>query len=387
MTRTYDVDALRRAEFPWTERGDAIFLNHASTGPLPRRTVDKLVEWAELRAEPHRIPDSLIFETLAATRRRCAELLGASPREIALLTNTSYGLNLAARALPFVPGDVILTFDREFPANIYPWMALESDGVSLVRIPAVAGLPDEDTLLLALDRPRVRAVSVSWVQFSSGWRSDLVRIGRACRERGIFFIVDAIQGLGPLTLDVGACHIDILACGGQKWLLAPWGSGFAYVREELVRQLEPKAVGWMAVRGADDFSRLVDYDLTWRDDARRFEVLTVPVQDFAGLATSLDLLFELGPAAVAAHVTELADHIVDWARLQPDVRLITPAETSRRAGIVALAPADPEGASRRLATAGVAHSLREGSIRLAPHLYNTRAEVDRALDVLAGRTG
>ena len=381
--RGYDVEALRRAEFPWTRRGDAIFLNNASTGPLPQRTVATLTEWAALRAEPHRIPDAMIFETLARTRRRCAELIGASPSEIALFTNTTYGINLAARALPFSRGDVVLTFDREFPANVYPWMALETDGISLVRIPTVNGLPDEDTLLLALDRPGVRAVSVSWVQFATGYRADLARIGRACRERGIYFVVDAIQGLGPLTLDVEACCIDLLACGGQKWLLAPWGSGFAYVRAELIAALEPKTVGWMAVKGPDDFSRLVDYELVWRDDARRFEVLTVPVQDFAGLTASLDLLFELGTDAVAAHVASLTDHIVDWVRLRDDVRLVTPAESSRRAGIVAVAPADAENASSRLRAAGVAHSLREGSIRLSPHLYNTLAEVDRALELLA----
>lgn len=380
----YDVEALRRAEFPWTQRGDAIYLNNASTGPLPRRTVATLAEWAALRAEPFRISDALIFETLARTRRRCAELIGASPAEIALFTNTSYGINLAARALPLAPGDVVLTFDREFPANVYPWMALEADGISLVRIPTVNGLPDEDTLLLALDRPGVRAVSVSWVQFATGYRADLARIGRACRERAIYFVVDAMQGLGPLTLDVEACHIDVLACGGQKWLLAPWGSGFAYVRAGLIPELEPKAVGWMAVKGPDDFSRLTDYQLVWRSDARRFEVLTVPVQDLAGLSASLELLFELGPDAVATHAASLADHIVDWARLRDDIRLVTPAEPSRRAAIVAVAPPDPQVASERLTAAGIAHSFREGAIRLSPHLYNTLSEIDRALEVLGG---
>jgi selenocysteine lyase/cysteine desulfurase len=233
--------------------------------------------------------------------------------------------------------------------------------------------------------PRVRAVTVSWVGFAAGYRADLARIGRACRERGIYFIVDAIQGLGPLTIDVRETPVDVFACGGQKWLLSPWGTGFVYVREELVRRLEPSAVGWMATKVSDDFRSLVNYDLTWRDDARRFEVLTLPFQDFAGFNASLELLLEAEPAAVAETTARLADVIVDWARRRPDVRLVTPADRDRRAGIVAVIPPDPAGASARLREDGVSHSLREGMIRLSPYWYNGAEEIERALRALEGR--
>ena len=380
----YDVDALRAAEFPWAARGDAIYLNHASTGPLPARNVAALDDWTRRRAEPWRIGDTEQFDTLARGRELVARLIGATPAEIALLVNTTYGINLAARALPLGAGDVVLTFDREFPANVYPWMALGDAGVRLEMLPCVDGVPDEDALLRALERPEVRAVTVSWVQFSSGYRIDLARLGALCRAHDTFFVVDAIQGVGACELDVRACQIDLLACGAQKWLLSPWGTGFLYVRRELIDQLAPNAVGWMAVRGADDFSRLVDYDFTYRDDARRFEVLTVPFQDFAGMNASLSLVHELGPAAVAAHVAGLADRIVAWAQDRSDVRLVTPADPARRAGIVSLAPPDPVAAGRRLRAAGVAHSVREGAVRLSPHGYNTDDEIDRALAVLAG---
>jgi selenocysteine lyase/cysteine desulfurase len=383
----YDVDALRRNEFPWAARGDAVYLNNASTGPLPDRTVAAVAAFTRTRAEPFRMTDELEFSTLERSRELCARLVGATAREIALMVNTTYGLNLAARALPLVAGDVVLTFDREFPANVYPWMAMQrAAGVELRLVPCRPDrTPDEDALLAMLESdPRVRVVSISWVSFATGYRVDLERIGAACRARGVYFVVDAIQGVGAATLDVKRCAIDLLACGGQKWLMSPWGTGFVYVRDELLGSLEPNAVGWMSVRGSDDFSRLVDYDFTYRDDARRFEVITLPFQDFAGMNASLELLHELGPAAVEAHVRDLATRIVLWAAARDDVTLVTPAHPARRAGIVSVAPADPAAASARLTAAGVSHSLREGAIRLSPHCYNTAAEVDTALAALAG---
>ena len=380
---SYDIAAVREREFPWAARGEAIYLNHASTGPLPQRTVDALHDFDELRARPYRIPDDMLFETLARGRHLIARLIHAEPAEIALAVNTSYGINIAAFALPFGPGDVVLAPDREFPANVYPWMQLaRRRGVVYRRLPCCDGLIDEPGLRRELEDPAVRAVALSWVGFASGYTVDLEAIGRACRARGAYFIVDAIQGLGPLTLDVRACYVDILACGAQKWLLSPWGSGFTYVRRELIDALEPNVVSWMAVKGSDDFTRLVDYDLTWRDDARRFELITLPYQDFAGMNASLELFHELGPSAIADHVAQLTDVIVLWAAAQREVQLATPSVPRHRAGIVALRMPNAERVSAALAAANVTHSLREGAIRLSPHFYNTRDEVRRALAVI-----
>lgn len=381
---TYDVGALRAREFPWAVRGNAIYLNNASTGPLPARTVRATEEFTALRAEPFRLTDEHELATVRRSRELVARLIGAAPSEVACMVNTTYGINVAARALPLKPGEVVLVHDREFPANVYPWMALERLGIRFELIPTRDGLPDEEALFRALRRPEVRVVSTSWVQFASGHRADLAALGRECHARGVYFVVDAIQGLGAATIDVNACHIDILACGGQKWLLSPWGSGFVYVRDALARTLEPGVVGWLAVRGSDDFSRLVDYDFTLHDDARRFEVLTLPFQDFAGFNASLELLLELGPAEVERHVASLASRAVEWAASRDDVRLVTPRDPARRAGIVSIAPRDPRAASERLTRARIAHSLREGAIRLSPHCYNTEEEVMRAVAVLVG---
>jgi selenocysteine lyase/cysteine desulfurase len=343
------------------------------------------MDWVRRRAEPFRLRDADQFALFTESRARAARLIGAEPAEIALMPNTTYGLNLAARALPLTPGDVVVTFDREFPANVYPWMALAERGVRLELLPCTPeGWPDEAAAHAALARPEVKALTVSWVQFASGYRVDLPALGRAARAAGKWFVVDAIQGLGPCTLDVRTTPIDILCTGAQKWLLSPWGTGFTYVRRELVGRLAPSSVGWLAVKGADDFARLCDYDLTLRDDARRFEVLTLPYQDFAGFNAALALLEALGPAQVAAHVAGLADRIVRWAEGRDDVRLVTPADPARRAGVVSVAPRDPAAASVRLREAGVVHSVREGAVRLSPHGYNTAGEVDRALAVLGG---
>ena len=379
----YDLDSLREAEFPWAARGEAIYLNNASTGPLPARSLHAIRDFDERRAAPHRLSDDLQFATLARSRELVARLIGADDSEIGLAVNTSFGINLAAFSLPLGPGDVVLTPDREFPANVYPWMQLaRSRGVVYRRVPTCDGVVDEDALRHELEDPAVRAVSVSWVSFASGYTVDLEAIGRACRARGAYFVVDAIQGLGPLTIDVRAAHIDVLACGAQKWLLSPWGSGFVYVRRDLISELEPNIVSWMAVKGSDDFRRLVDYDLTWRDDARRFEFITLPFQDFAGMNASLELIHEVGPSAIAHHTAALADIIVLWTASQRDVELVTPSLPRHRAGIVSVRLPNANGVSARLKEAGVSHSLREGAIRLSPYFYNTREEIRRTLQLI-----
>jgi len=384
MSAMLDVNALRAREFPWTLRGDHIFLNHASTGPLPQRAVDALTQATILRAEPWRFTAEMQFGSLAKARAACARLIGAHPSEIAATVNTSYGLNLAARALPFEPGDVVITSDREYPSNIYPWMELEvARGIRLERIPCAGILPDENAILAAIDRKGFIAVVLSWVSFATGYRIDVERIGRACRERGIWFILDAIQGVGAAALDVRAVPVDVVACGAQKWLLSPWGTGFVWLRPDLVQTLRPVDVSWMATRCSDDFTRLTDYDFTYREDARKFEVITLPYQDFVGFNASLDLFLEVGLDEVYARVERLTGMIVQWALGTSGVKLVTPPDRERRAGIVAVAPRDPAGASERLTAAGVVHSLREGAIRLSPHFYNTEEEIERALRLLA----
>jgi cysteine desulfurase / selenocysteine lyase len=377
-----DVARLRREEFPWAEAGEAVFLNVASTGPLPERTVRAQDAFTRKRAAPHRLSHEEQFAVLTGCRALAAELINADVGDIALAANTGAGLNLAAWGLPLGAGDVVLIPDREFPANVYPWMAAaEERGFTLHRVRAREGLLDEEALLGALEHPGVRVLSLSWVGFATGYTADLERIGAACRERGVVFVVDGIQGVGALPLDVKRVGIDLLACGAQKWLLSPWGSGFTYVSPSVLERLSPQPVSWMGVRGSDDFSTLLDYDLTWRDDARRFEQITVAYQDFAGMAASLGLLRELGWQSVADHIAERAAELFDGIE-RAGIPIVTPR--SRRAGIVTVRPSDVRATTARLDQAKVIHSVREGTIRLAPHCYTTTSEIDVAIGALAG---
>ena len=377
------LDRLRAEEFPYTRTGETAFLNHASTGPLPVRSRAALQAFDELRSEPWKITHEYQFGVLERSRELFAGLIGASPQEIALMVNTTYGLNFAARALALKEGDVVVSSDREFPANVYPWMALEKErGVIFRQVACRDRLADEDAILAALDEPRVRVLTIAWVSFETGARVNLERLGAACRERGITFVVDAIQGVGTAPIDVHTCRIDILACGAQKWLLSPWGTGFVYVRKELVTQLEPVDVGWMAVRNSEDFTSLTNYELKYIDDARRFEVITLPFQDFAGCNAALELFYEVGLERVYRLVAEHSTQMADAVQRRSDLKLVTPADASRRAGTVSVIPENAREASKRLAAHGVIHSFREGAIRLSPHFYTSDEEIERAMALL-----
>jgi len=380
-TPPLDVMALRRQEYAWMADDPAIYLNAASTGPMPASAVAEANRWTDLRSRPHRLPFSLMLDAAATARRQFAALVGAHHEEIALMPNTTYGLNLAARALPLRPG-VILTFDGEFPSCVYPFQALASRGISLELVPRVNGVPDEDALVVAIARPDVVAVVVSWVQFASGYVADLARIGDACKAHGVFFIVDGIQGCGIRPINLQELHIDMFASGAQKWQLSPWGTGFVYVRRALIEQIEPIDVGWACMRSTTDYTRLTDYDFDFFPDARRFEVVTLAYHDFAVANASTALLLTLGVEQVAAHIDGLVGEIVHWAHSRSDVRLVTPADVARRAGVVSFAPAELDAMARKLSVAHVAHVVREGAIRLSPHCYNSREEIQQVLRIL-----
>jgi len=376
-----DLATLRQEEFPWCEQ--TVYLNNASTGPLPERTRLALEEFNHRRAEPFRLPDRDVFAMLDHSRALVGELIGADPEEIALSVNTGFGLSLAARALPLRPGEIVLGSDREFPANVYPWMRLRESGITFERIPTTeTGWPDEARLLERLRDPRVRVVAISWVQFSNGYMVDLGRLSEATRAAGVFLVVDAIQGVGQVPLDLRRTPVDVLACGGQKWLLSPWGSGFTYVRRELITRLSPAVTGWMAFEGTDDFSRLTRYDDRLRGDARRFEMVTLPYQDFAGMNVSLELLRTIGVERIREHLRVLHQPILDWAE-RSGAGVASPTD-GHGSGILCIAPQAVDDVFRRLKAARIICSLREGMIRLSPHFYNSVGDMERVVEALEG---
>jgi cysteine desulfurase/selenocysteine lyase len=374
----YDLELLRAQEFPWAD--DTTYLNHASVGPLPERTRVALEAFNRKRAAPHQLPDRDLMTTLSDSRRLVAELVGATPEEIALSINTGFGLSLAARALPLQRGDIVLASDREFPANVYPWMLLKDQGVTLELAPTTPeGWPDEHYLLQRVEDPKVRVLAVSLVQFSNGYTVDLARLSSATRASSTYLVVDAIQGLGQVPVDLRKATVDILACGAQKWLLSPWGSGFVYVRRELIRELRPAVTGWMAFEGTDDFTRLTQYDDTLREDARRFELITLPYQDFAGMNQSLRLLLDLDVSRIQQHLRRLHQPVLEWAE-RVGAPVVSPTD-ERASGILCVAPPDVGSSFRALKQARVICSLREGAIRLSPHAYTTYDEMERVVEI------
>lgn len=375
----YDVARLRAAEFPWAE--ETVYLNHAGIGPLPERVRCLLEAGLAKRAAAHRLTDDDLFNVLGRSRQLAARLIGADSTEIALATNTSYGINLAAQMLPVGRGDIVLVSHGEFPANVFPWRHLAKRGVAVELVPTTSdGWPDETRMLERMGDAKVKVVALSQVQFHTGFKADLAAFSERARATSTFLVVDAIQGLGQEPLDVAATPIDILACGAQKWLLSPWGSGFMYVRRDLIGELEPPFAGWMAFRGTEDFSTLIDYPEQWLADARKFELITLAFQDFQGMNGSIELLLELTIEAIAAHLQHIKQPVLEWA-LRRGVRLASP-EGKHGSGMVCLAPADPGAAFQTLSSHGVVTSLREGAVRLSPHCYNTIDEMAKVADLL-----
>ena len=378
-----DVRALREREFPHV--GEAPYLNAASMGPLPERARRVLDDYNLRRSRIHEMHGSDFEPVLARARAAAARLVNAGPGEIALMPNTSHGLNLAAQILPLEEGKRIVVSDLEFPANVYPWAQVAKEGrarVDVVRGDAL-GRPDAGRLMEELERGDVGIFALSAVQFATGWTADLAAFGRACREHGTWFVVDAIQALGCVPIDVRAAEIDVLATGGHKWLCGPFGTGFAYVRPELVARLEPRTVGWTAMQASADYADCCAYRWEFVDDARRFEVATQPYQDAAAFAQSLELLLEVGPENIQAHVLSILDPLAEWLAARDEAAIVSDLEPARRSGIFAFRYGDTAKAGRALARAGIQCVIREGSIRLSPHLYNTADDVAAVIDVLS----
>lgn len=363
-----------------------IHMNAASTGPLPVRALNVLHAFNAKRAVPWTIKLDEQLGGLARSRELCARLINASAGEIALTPNTSTGLHIAMRALPVPKGKIVLGHESEFPANVYPWMSLErTQGVRYERVPLRDGLPDHETLIARVERGEAGIVALSWVSFVSGDRADLERIGEVCKRTGTWLVVDAIQGLGAVPLDVQRCHIDILSCGTQKWLCSPWGSAFTYIRRDLIERLEPYTGGWFSVQTSEDFSKMVDYDLTYFNDARKFEVATIPYQDFIGMNAALEVFFDLGLEPIARHVRAITTRLIEGIDAIPSLSLITPRAPERRAGIVSCKAEQVDRVAQRLTDAHIMIAVRAGGVlRISPHFYNTLDEVERVLEVLDG---
>jgi len=367
-----------RAEIPVTSA--CAYLNHAGMAALPRRSAERMKaladtvsvsgdrRWLDRNAEVERV------------RGLAASLLGArEPREVAFVENTSAGISMVAEGFAWQKGDNVVGAQLEFPSNVYPWMQLADYGVEYRTVPERDGRIEEDELLARIDG-RTRMLVLSWVQYASGYRADLARLGTACRERGVLFVVDAIQGLGALALDVEAAKIDIAVASTHKWLLGPEGTGLLYVSDRVIEKLRPVRSGWRSMRSLFQWT---DFAIDFAEGAKRFESGTLNVYGIHALGGSLELLQEAGTAAVEERVLALTERAALGlaARGFTVISSRRPGETS---GIVtAVHPTIPAGDFvRRLAAADIVAAARAGRFRISPHFYNTEEEIDRCLGAL-----
>ncbi len=374
---------VRRREFPGA--GDGVYLNAASFGLLPRRSMEAVRELTEARGGPGRFDEAELGEALERARSTAARLIGARAEDVVLAPNTSYGVNLAAAlARRREPGTIVVS-DGEFPANVFPWMPLRREGFQVERVPAdELGRPDEGRLLERIAAADVRAFALSSVQFSTGYAADVEAFGRTCREHDVLFAVDAIQSLGVVPLDVEACGIDVLASGAQKWLCSPWGSGLAWIAPRHRDDFDPPLVSWLGMEGATDFQRLLEYRYEFAGDGRKYELATLGIQDYVGMSRSIELILEVGVERIRSHVADLAEPLFRWLEETEGAVGITPREPWRRAGIVSFRIPGQERAVAALREAGVELAVRGGAVRLAPHLYNTREELEGVVEILDG---
>jgi cysteine desulfurase/selenocysteine lyase len=367
-----------RTLFPITR--ESHYLNHAAVAPTSTRVRDAAQDWLSdlVHHGMANIVDWIHRER--ETRASAARILGADVDEIAFIRSTSHGLSTFAEGLDWKAGDeVAVCTALEYPANVYPWMHLESRGVVVHPIDATEGGVVPEAVAQALG-PRTRVVSVSSVEFATGVATDLEAIGALCRQRGVLFCVDGIQSVGAFPIDVKRAHIDFLAADSHKWQLGLPVIGIAYVRREIAPQLRPAVVGWKSVKNPLDFDHL-HYDL--RDDAARLEEGTQSFATILGMGAGLALLEEVGIERIASHIRSW----LDQSASELAARGLEPGPApSLRKGILTFRP--PSGSAedfvQRAAKAGVALSARRGRIRISPHFYNGEPELAALLNLVGG---
>ncbi len=379
-----DAEQRSLAQGEFAALAGTTYLNAAVSGPLPDRSRRALAEYHDRRAAG-RLTEQDFSPLLARARAAAGRLVGGAVDEIALVPNTSVGLNLAASFLlqRRAEGDdrpTIVVSDREFPANVYAWLELERAGYRVEIVPCdVLGRPDEEALRARVDQDDVALFAISAVQFATGWGADLARFGALCRRREVFYVVDAIQAAGVVPLDPRAWGVDLLAAGGQKWLCSPWGTGFVWVPREHVTHWRPLHTGWLAYTASQDFSTLTHYERDLLDDARRFEVGSLPFPEFQAFALALELINEIGVARIHEHVRALHRPLLEWAARHDVVSLV---DEARASGILCLRVPAAEHVYAALQAGGVQCAMREGVLRIAPHLYNRSDDVERVIDIL-----
>jgi cysteine desulfurase / selenocysteine lyase len=371
-----DWTAFRR-QMPVAQRW--AYLDHSAVAPLSGPARQAILAWGEDATQNGDTNYPAWMQQIEQLRGLAAGMIGAQTEEIALVGNTTAGINLVAEGFPWQPGDNVVTRADEFPSNQYAWMHLADRGVETRRVATDGGRLDLERFAAACDR-RTRVVTVSWVAYASGWRHDLDQMARIAHDCGALLFVDAIQGLGVFPLDVRKTPIDFLAADGHKWLLGPEGAGIFYIRREHLRRLRAIGVGWNSVVREHDFDHI---ELTLKDTAARYEGGSANCAGLIALGASLDLLSQFGMEAISQRVLALTD--LACARLAEVGAVILSDRTGpQKSGIVTftLPGRDPHAVRAKCLEQGVVLSCRGGGLRISPHAYNDASDIERLIAAL-----
>jgi len=368
---------LYRSWFPHIHTGK-IWLNHAAISPVSKRVHAVIEKHLQNRSFGDIDVYPSVITSCEKTKNNLAALINASPDRIGFVPNTSEGLNILTNGLEWKSGDRILLNDIEFPTNVVPFLNLKKHGVEIDFVKNANG----EVLIEDIERaitPSTKLLSISSVQFLTGYRADLAAIGALCKKQGIIFCVDAIQGLGVVPTDVQVMQIDFLSNGGNKWLMGLMGLGFIYVSSDLQERIHQKHVGWTSNRNffGDFFNYRIDLDET----ARRYENGTQNYIAIAALGESTSALLEVGIEKIHAHVLGLTDSIIAFADMH-HFEVVTPRERAKRAGIVTLKHAEVKTIFDDLNEQRINISMREGMLRIAPHFYNSDEDLHALFNIL-----
>ncbi len=362
-----------RGQFPITQ--NKVFLNHAAQSPLPKPVADVVRKYADEFSN---------FGTTSIEWKDCgkplfAKLIDARPEEIALVENTSAGLNIAANVLRYPKGSKIVTTDLEYPSVVYPWLR-KGLGVKVEYVKSVDGKILLENVEKAVDDKTV-ALAVSHVEYANGFRNDLKALSEIAHEHCAYLIVDAIQSVGALQVNVKRDDVDFLATACYKWLLSPPGCGYLYVKGELIEKFEPPFVGWASVK-QEVFDTVNFWDI-WHLDlsptASRFEFGSPSFISFLGAAEAMKMLLGFGMKNIERRIITLTDYLIDAIK-GLDLKLQTPEEKQCRSGIINFKVDKPAEVIQRLSQKSIVVSARANGVRVSPHFYNTEKEIDKLIE-------
>jgi selenocysteine lyase/cysteine desulfurase len=355
------------------------YFDHAAVAPISGPAQKAMERWLSDASTNGAVHWSAWRKSVEEARRAGAELLGATPEEIAVVRNTTEGINLVAEGFPWQTGDNVVTLTSEFPSNRYPWMNLARRGVETRLVATEDERVDLDRLAEACDQ-RTRIISVSWVGYATGWRSDVASLVEFAHQRGAFLFLDAIQGLGVFPLDLSEIPVDFLAADGHKWLLGPEGAGLFFIRKDHLDLLQPVGIGWNSVTDAGDFSSTT---LSLKHDAGRYEGGSYNLAGTIALAANLDWLLSYGVRNLCERLLEVTDSLC--GRLEAIGAEITSNRSAeQRSGIIActLPERNPQSLKQQCLERNVVVNCRANRLRVSPHVYTNEEDIQRLIDAL-----